>query len=91
VPRSPRSEVRGIAERVAQPLDGGVDAVIELDDGVVRPERLADLVAQHHLTGMVQQHEQDAEGLLVKADPDTVLAQLGGSSVQFERVETNRP
>jgi hypothetical protein len=82
VPRSPRSEVRGIAERVAQPLDGGV---------VVRPERLADLVAQHHLTGMVQQHEQDAEGLLVKADPDTVLAQLGGSSVQFERVETNRP
>jgi hypothetical protein len=39
---------------------------------------------------VVQQHEKDAEGLLVKADPDAVLAQLGGANVQFERAESNR-
>jgi len=68
----------------------GVGAVIELDDGVVWPERLADLVAQHHLPGVAQQHEKDTEGLLMKPDLDAALAQLGGANVQFEWTETNR-
>ena len=34
-----------IAERLAAACDGDVDAVVELDDGVVRPELLLDLLA----------------------------------------------
>src|SRR5258706_4393458 len=41
-----------IAERLPQPLDGGIDAVIELYDSIVRPELLANLFPQHHIAGL---------------------------------------
>ncbi len=71
-------------ERVAQLLNGGVDAVIELHDGVVRPKAEANLLAQHHLAGMLQQHTKDAAGLFPQAEPDAVFAQLTRSNVEFE-------
>lgn len=74
-------------QHVAQLLDGGVDAVIEFHDGVVRPEPEADLVAKDHLAGMLQQHEEDLERLFPQAEPDAEFAQLARSGVDFERPE----
>jgi hypothetical protein len=79
--------VGGIAQRIAQPLNRCVDAVVELDDGVVGPQHLAQLFAGHQLARPVQQHDQDSERLLVEANLDPVLAQLGGLNVEFERAE----
>src|SRR5579872_3297280 len=76
-----------IPQRVAQPLDGGVDAVVELDHGIIRPQRLADLVAEHHVTGMLEHHEKNAERLLVQPDLDALLAQFGRANIELEGAE----
>src|SRR6185436_5536221 len=77
--------IRRFPECLPQLLDGGVDAVVELDDGVVGPELLSNLFAQHYLAGIFQKHEQDLEGLLVKPDLQAMLAELRGSNVQLNR------
>src|SRR5260370_42370381 len=73
--------VRRIPQRIPQPFNRCVDAVIELYDGVVRPEFLANLLAQHHLAGMRHEHQQDSEGLFLEPDLDAVVAQLSGANV----------
>src|SRR5437867_4092469 len=66
--------IRRFPERLPQLLDSGVDALVELDDGVVGPELHSNLFAQHHLAGMLQEDEQHLEGLLVKPDLQAMLA-----------------
>jgi hypothetical protein len=39
------------------------------------------------LAWLVQQYDQDSEGLFMKADSDAVLAQLGRLNVELERSE----
>jgi hypothetical protein len=46
--------------------------VLELDDGVIRPELLANLLPRHHLAWAFQEHGEDQEGLL--AQPDSLSA-----------------
>src|SRR5438067_2370311 len=60
--------LRGVLQRQPYFLDGGIDAVVELDNRVIWPELTPDLLARHHLTGMFKQHLKNLEGLLVKAD-----------------------
>ena len=55
------------------------DAVLELDDGVLGPERVADLVACHDLTRTFKEGDEDEEGLLGQPDDDVV------ASVEFAR------
>src|SRR5690348_17931781 len=50
--------VGGILERLTQSLDGSVDAVVELDDGAVRPKLLLQLFACNQLTRTLEQHRQ---------------------------------
>src|SRR5215467_11719203 len=56
--------VSWVAECLPQLLDGGIDAVVELYDSVVRPELLANLFPQHHFPDIFQQQRQDLDGLL---------------------------
>ena len=79
--------VSRFAHHVAELLDGGVDAVIEFHDGVVRPKAKTDLVAQHHFAGMFQQHEKDLARLFAQTQADTVFAQLAGPGIELERPE----
>ena len=81
---------RRFTQCVAQSFDSRIDAVIELDDGVVRPEPLPDVLAQHHLARVIEQHEQDLEGLVLKANADSVFAQFGRSNVQLEGSKTQK-
>jgi hypothetical protein len=41
-----------------------VDAVLELYDGVVRPEFLANILSRQHFAGVLEQHRKDSERLL---------------------------
>jgi hypothetical protein len=77
--------VRRFPERLPQLLDGGVDAVVKLDDGVVWPELLSDFFAQNDFARIFQKHEQDLEGLLVKPDLQAMLAEFRGSNVHLDR------
>ena len=77
----------GIAQRFAQLVDRGVEAVVEVHDGVVTPQPLPHLFAGHQFAGPVQQHHQHLEGLRVQLDADAVFAQLSRGFVEFERAK----
>ena len=82
--------VRRIPQRQAQLLDGSVDAVVELDNRVIRPQLLANLLPRHQLAGRFQQHFQNLEGLFLKANLAVVLVQFSGFEVQLEGSEADR-
>src|SRR5262249_11481130 len=77
-----------LAEGVAQFLNGRVDAMVELDDGVVRPQSQPDLVAQHDVAGMIEHHDQNPDRLLAQLDADAALAQFPRPNIEFEGPKT---
>jgi hypothetical protein len=46
--------LRRFAQRIAQPLDGGIETVIEVNEGVRRPKPIAKVFAGNQLAGMLQ-------------------------------------
>jgi hypothetical protein len=52
-----------VTQRAAQPSHGGVDAVLEVDVCVGRPQSRAELVAAQYLARSLQQSLQEAEAL----------------------------
>jgi hypothetical protein len=55
-------------------LDCGVDSLIKLDDSIVGPKGLTDLLAQHDFAWPVHEHQQDPKRLLMKTNLDSVFA-----------------
>ena len=52
--------------------DGGVEAVLEIDEGVVSPEGLPDFLASDKHAGVLNQERQQPEGLVRQDRSDTV-------------------
>jgi hypothetical protein len=75
--------VRRVAERVAQAVDDGVQAMVEIPGRAGRREPLSEFVARDEVARPLQQQRQDLEGLFLKIDPDARLPQLAGPAVQF--------
>ena len=65
-----------VAEHGAQPLDGGVEAVLEVDERAVRPQPVAQLVARQQFARMFEHHRQHGERLILQPKPHAVLAQF---------------
>jgi len=63
--------------------------VIELHYGIARPEPLANLLSRNHRAGGLEEHFKNAEGLFLKADRLSILAQFPGLEVELERPEAN--
>src|SRR5664279_3331329 len=83
----------GVAKRPAKRRDRDVNAVIEIDDGVVRPELLLNLFAGGHLPAPFNQDSQDPKRLFLKQDLATGCipiqrTQLPGFQIELERSET---
>ena len=53
-----------VPQGTSQPINSRINAVIELDNGVVGPEPFADFLPKDHFTGPFHQHGQDLDGLL---------------------------
>ncbi len=64
--------VGGISEGLTQFVDGGVDAVVELNHGVVGPKLSLDLFPADDLSGALDEHAQDLEGLFLQT-PDFIV------------------
>lgn len=60
-----------------------------LHDGAVGPKPLADFFTQHHLAGMLQQHDQDAEWLFLKTNLKLAFTQFRGAKVEFKLPKTD--
>ena len=79
--------IGGVAQRLAQPPDGGVQIVFDIDEDVVRPEPPLEIVARDHLPGVFDERCQDLEGLLAEPDPHPALEELTGRQIDVEAVE----
>src|SRR5262249_23897672 len=76
---------RRIPKRPAQHANGDVDAVVEIDDGVVGPEFLLNFASRYQLPGALDEHSEHLEGLL--SEQDLVAqsrAQLAGAEIEVE-------
>ena len=78
---------RVLAERLAQAFDRGVEAVIELDERVVGPQLLPQLLTRDHLTGAIEQRRRGSAGAGRSPKPRPPLAQLARADVQLEHPE----
>lgn len=63
--------------------------MIELDKGILRPDLLAKLLARDQFSRMLQQHGEHLEGLFLKVNPDSVLAQFPGMQIRLEQSKAN--
>ena len=77
----------GVVERVPQPAHRGIEALLEVDESIGRPQPLPQLVARHHLAGMLQEQEENLKRLLLEADPGALPPQLSGPNVHIEHAE----
>src|ERR1700676_5578754 len=66
--------LRRISKGVPQAANGGVQAVIEIDEGIRRPEPLAQLLAGHDFAGLLQKLREYLERLLLQLDPHPLAA-----------------
>src|SRR6266436_9381246 len=81
----------GVAEGLTDFADRFVEPVVEIHKSVRGPEFLLQLLASYELAGLLNQHGQKLEGLFLKADSQTVLAQFAGAKIQLENPKTEPP
>src|SRR5215469_13171715 len=61
--------------------------MLEIDEGILRPEVLAQLLARNHLSWSFQQNCEYPKGLPRKTAPEPTFLQFPGLEVQFEIAE----
>ena len=77
-----------VTERAPQAVHGVVQAVIEVDERVVRPEPPPQFLSRDHGARMLEEHREDPERLFREPHPQALLAQLVRSNVDLEATET---
>jgi hypothetical protein len=80
-----------VAERLPEPLHGGIEAVLEIDERAIRPEPPLQLVTGHDVARPLEHHAEDFEWLLLQPDPAVAVVKLSRTEVQLERSEADAP
>ena len=78
----------GITQDFTQAFDDSVEAGVEVNKGVGGPKRGAELFAGNRLSRVLQEFQQDYEGLILNFDPNPALAQFVRAGVNLECAET---
>src|ERR1700730_15934131 len=55
-----------VVKRLTDFADGFVESVVEIDEGVRGPKFFLKLLASYDIAGVLKQHSQDLEGLLLQ-------------------------
>ena len=79
--------VRVVAERGPQPLHRGVEAVLEINEGPLGPQPIAQLLPRDDVAGPLEHDRQNLERLILQPYPNTALAQLARAQIDFEDSE----
>jgi hypothetical protein len=77
----------GIGQRFPQLVDRGVQAVVEVDESVFRPDLRTQLLATHHIARSLQQHSKYVKGLFLNPDSLSLLPQFSGPQIHLKRSE----
>ena len=75
---------------MAEPGDGSVQAVLEVDEGIVRPETTAKLFAGNCRARVFEKGDKDLERLGLQLDRQAVLAEHTLRQVDFEGTKANK-
>jgi hypothetical protein len=78
-----------VVERLAEPVDGLVQAMIEIHKGTGRPKALGEFFARNHFAGPLEQSREDLEGFFLKDGVVTVATKFACMQVQFELGEAD--
>jgi len=82
--------IRRVSERIAQPANGGIQAVFKVDECFRRPQSLPQLLPCDELAGTLEQRLENLKRLIGQVDPDAALPQLTRAQVQLERAEADQ-
>ena len=87
--QKPRSR-RRIPKRLPDLLNRRIQALVELDELVLGPEAVLELLSGDDLAGLLEQSLEDAERLVLQPHLHAALAQLAGGEVDLEDAEAKR-
>jgi hypothetical protein len=79
--------VGGVAQGFAELVDGGVQAVAEVDKGIVCPDPFAELLAGDELPRSLQEGRKNLKRLAGELYSRPGFAELAGGEVHFKRTE----
>ena len=74
----------GVSEGLADFVDGGVEAVVEIDESVGGPEFLLELFARDDFASAFEKQGENLERLALQAELDAAFAQFAGAEIEFE-------
>ncbi len=83
--------VSGVLERLANFVDGHVETMVEIDEGIVRPEFLSKLLSGDHFPSPFQQGGKQLKRLFLELRLEPVLPKLPCARVHLEDPEPNVP
>jgi hypothetical protein len=78
-----------VREGVAEFVDGGVEAVFEIDEGVFGPEAFLELLAGDDNAGLLQKDGEDLEGAILEFKADAGFAEFAREQVGFVGAEAD--
>src|ERR1700740_3119046 len=78
----------GVSEGFPHLVDGGVQAMIEVDEGIGCPQLLAQLFASDHVSGAFQKKSQDLDRLALQTEFHPTLAKFACVEVELEDSKT---
>ena len=78
---------RRIAEGLPQPLDRGIQAPFEIDEGAFRPQLVTQIFPCDQRPTLTKEDRQKPERLIGQQQPVSVVAQFSRLQVQLEVVE----
>ena len=81
----------GVPERITDLVDRLVEPMAKIHEGICGPQPLLKVFAPDDLAGVLEQHRQDLEGLLLKPDLQAALAQFASTKVNLEHSKTEPP
>ena len=81
----------GVAQSRPESLHGGIQAGVEIDEGVLGPKPLLEFFPRDQFAGTRQQHGQDFDGLALQPDFDPLLSEFSGALVKLEKSEPGWP
>src|SRR5713226_7492232 len=82
--------VRGVAQGLPEPHDGGIQAMIEVDECVIGPKPLSQLLSCNDFASLFEQDGENATGLFLEPDLTALLAEFTGPQIHFVYAEADK-
>jgi hypothetical protein len=79
--------LRIVVQGIPKLVHAKIDALVEVDERLVTPERPADLVTADYLARTADQERQKLEWLGLELDQHPAFPEFAGANVQFEDSE----